>query len=141
MADRAKSGFASGRRNVVHQVARLGCAVGAALGRTRGGVAVRAAFGASIGYGGPYDYGGDPLGRLVACAVCVDLICRNRGGGHAGAAAVHHEANGQSADLSFDFGADCADVRDSILGRVSGPATTSGGLRVQASPGAREQKS
>jgi hypothetical protein len=41
---------------------------------------------------------------------------------------------------SCDFGADCAGVRDSILGRVSGAAGTGGDLRVQASPEARAEK-
>ena len=118
---------------MVHRVARLGRAAGAALGRTCGGVAVRAAIGAGTGYGGTDDYGGDPLGRLAASVLCADPICWNRGGGHTGAAAVHHEADDQSADLGFDFGADCAGVRDSILGCVSGAATTSRVLRVQAS--------
>src|SRR5215813_6370092 len=140
LADRAMRGFPGGRRNVVHRVAHLGRAADTALGRTCGGVAVRAAFGAGTGCGGADDYGGDPLGRLVASAVCVDVICCNRGGGHVGDAAVHHEADGQSADMGIDFGADDANVCDSLLGCVSGPATTGGSLRVQASPGAKEQK-
>ena len=119
---------------MVHRVARLGRAAGAALGRTCGSVAVRAASGTGTGYGGADDYGGDSLGRLAASAVCVDPICRNRGGGHAGAAAVHHETDGQSAALGLDFRSDCVGVRDSILGRLSRAATTGGGLRVQASP-------
>lgn len=135
------SGFVDGRRNVVHRVARLGRAIGAAVGRSCRGIAVRAAFGAGTGYGGADDYRSDPLGRLAASPVCVDPICWNRDGGHAGVAAVHHEEDGQSADLGFDFGADCAGVRDSILGRVPGTATTGRCLRVQAPPGAGERKS
>ena len=47
------SGFAGCRRNVVHRVARLGRAAGAALGRTCGGVAVRAAIGPALGMVAP----------------------------------------------------------------------------------------
>src|SRR5215467_8268285 len=141
LADGAMSGLDGGRRNVVHRVALLGCAAGAALGRACGGVAVRAAFGAGSGYAGADDYGRNPLVRLAASAVCADPIRRNRGGGRAGAAAVLHEADGQSADLGFDFGAARTGVRDSILGRVFGAAATCLGLRVQASPRAKDQKS
>src|SRR5207237_8428743 len=90
--------------------------VGAILGVSGGGVAVRAAFGCCAGNGWPSPGRHPKMGRLGASPLCTDSLRCDRDDRWVFPATLHHEADGEGSHVGVNLYSDCAGDLDSVLG-------------------------